>query len=51
MVTAHLCHDPFKLSAFPILQMFRAAAINEVPRNISAWLEEQDAYTLHLLVR
>ena len=49
-MTSRLYCDPARPSAFSILEKLRAAAMKD-KKPVRAWLEKQDAYTLHRQVR
>jgi len=52
MGTSRLYYDPTKVSAFSTLNKLRAAAKEkQKPQKMRAWLEKQDAYTLHRHVK
>ena len=54
MATSRLYYDPARVSAFSTLNKLRAAAAKTKNKNvgkIKAWLEKQDAYTLHRPVK
>ena len=48
-MTSRLYYDPARPSAFSTLEKLRAAV--KYKRFVRAWLEKQDAYTLHRQVR
>jgi len=52
MATSRLYYDPAKPSAFSTFKKLRVAVKkeNKKLRDIRAWLEKQDAYTLHIPV-
>jgi len=53
MTTSRLYYDPAKPSAFSTFKKLRVAVKKEKKKlgDIRAWLEKQDAYTLHRPVR
>ena len=49
-MTSKLYYDPARPSAFSTAEKLRAAAGKD-KKSVTAWLEKQDAYTLHRQVR
>ena len=50
-MTSKFYYDPARPSAFSTLEKLRAAVKHQPAGDIRAWLEMQDAYTLHRQVR
>ena len=50
-MTSKLDYDPARPSAFSTLEKLQAAFGKNKKNSVRAWLEKQDAYTLHRQVR
>jgi len=50
-MTSKLYYDPARPSAFSTAEELHLAAGKNKKESVSAWLEKQDAYTLHRQVR